>query len=397
MDKISNHIVKLISAYAANEINKNQFNDLKKWLNEAPENQKIFIDYLLFYKKSQRIGFIDSLNVDAAWATVVSQFQRPIDGTAKNLKGRLRILKPTSKVIKYAAVVVLFFGFVFFYQNFYLSRHSEILSSSENITLQLEDGSLEIINLDTSFNIIDPNGNVIGSQSGSQLVYTNQISEETIAYNTLTVPYGKCFQVILSDGTKVDLNAGTSLKYPVKFGKGKNREVFLNGEAYFDVKKDTAHPFVVNANDINIRVLGTRFNLSSYLEDRVINTVLVEGSISIYDQNATYKPETSTLLEPGYKASWDKNKQIIAIEEADIEMHTAWINGRIIFRHVPFNDIIKKLERKYNVTIQNNNEDLGKDIISASFDIETIDQVFSYINEIHPIDYAIKDNTVIIN
>lgn len=397
MDKISDHISKLISAYTTGEIDENQFNDLKKWLNEAPGNKKIFTDYLLFYKKSQRIGFLDGLDADVAWDKVAARFKRPANDNPNKSKVPLRTLRPISRILKYAAVTVLLVGLGYFYQQGYFSDNPEIVTSPDSIVLQLGDGSIEIINSDASSNIVDSKGNVIGAQKKDILVYTNEVSEKVLTYNTLKVPYGKRFQVVLSDGTKVDLNAGTSLKYPIKFMEGKNRQVFLEGEAYFDVVEDIDHPFVVNANDVNVRVLGTKFNISSYPEDSTINTVLIEGSVSLYDKDISYSPETSTLLEPGYQASWDKNRHIINIDEADINTHTAWINGRIIFRHIPFNDVIKKLERQYNITIINNNEALGKDFITASFDIETIEQVFGYINEIHPIEYTIKNDTVIIN
>ena len=138
------------------------------------------------------------------------------------------------------------------------------VSDTESITIQLEDGNTQIINENRTSQLIDKNGNVLGQQSGNQLVYNSDVKNDVLVYNTLTVPYGKQFELQLSDGTNVHLNAGTSLKYPVKFVKGKNREVFLNGEAFFNVAKEVNHPFIVNANEIDVRVLGTQFNISSY-------------------------------------------------------------------------------------------------------------------------------------
>jgi transmembrane sensor len=214
----------------------------------------------------------------------------------------------------------------------------------------------------------------------------------------LTVPFGKRFALLLSDGTKVHLNAGTSLKYPVKFLKGKERKVFLEkGEAYFDVAKDAKHPFVVNNDKINVRVLGTQFNMSSYPEDANITTVLVEGSVSLYASELEYDANKATLLESGFKADWNKSTTSFKVDKADVEIYTAWIDGKIILKHMTFNSIIRKLERHYNVEITNNNKALGEDFITATFDIETIEQVFEVINEIHSIDYKINKNKIIIN
>ncbi|WP_242203581.1 FecR family protein [Aestuariivivens insulae] len=390
MDHISEDILQLISAYTTGEINKGQFSDLKQWLEEAPEHKKIFLKYLHVHKTSQRIGFIDSLDEDQAWSKIEKQLESfNLEAQKPNKIKRLKIIP---RLLKYAAVAVVLISVGYWY----VSNRSNINIPDENITLQLEDGSIEIIKLNNTSNIVDIKGNVIGVQNGNQLAYSDATESETLKYNTLTVPYGKRFEVMLSDGTKVNLNAGTSLKYPVKFIKGKDRQVFLDGEAYFTVAKDKAHPFIVNANNVNVRVLGTQFNMSSYPEDNAISTVLVEGSVSVYDKAQDYNPNTATLLEPGYKADWHKTEHNITIEKADVEVHTAWVKGKIILKHIPFDNIVKKLERHYNVVINNQNTSLGKDFITATFDIETIDQVFKYINELHPIEYTIQNNLITI-
>ncbi|HCO81937.1 MAG TPA: iron dicitrate transport regulator FecR, partial [Arenibacter sp.] len=218
-----------------------------------------------------------------------------------------------------------------------------------------------------------------------------------ITYNTLTVPYGKRFDLLLSDGTQITLNSGTSLKYPVQFLKTKNRQVFLDGEAFFNVAKDSVNPFIVNTNGLNVRVLGTKFNLSSYPEDQYVNTTLLEGSVSVYNKQDTFDSSNASLLEPGFKAEWNKYNKQISVEEADIAMHTDWLNGKIILRHVPFKNIVKKLERHYNVDIVNNNPELDEEMFTASFDVESIDQVFKTFNVTYEMEYKINDRQIIIN
>jgi len=298
-----------------------------------------------------------------------------------------------------AASIVLFIslGIGFSYQNGLFDSEPERIVDVENITIQLEDGTTQIINENTTSRLVDKNGHILGTQNGNQLVYSSEAKKEVLVYNTLTVPFGKRFELQLSDGTNVHLNAGTSLKYPVNFIKGKDRKVFLIGEAYFKVAKDVEHPFIVNTNEIDVRVLGTQFNISSYPEDTQINTVLIEGAVSIYKKDEVYNVETATNLKPGFKATFQKGGSQITTEEADTEMHTAWIDGGIIFRRVPFDKIIKKLERHYNVEIINNNESLNNVEFGASFDIETIEQVFEALNENYNIDYKVEKNKIIIN
>ena len=118
--------------------------------------------------------------------------------------------------------------------------------------------------------------------------------------------------------------------------------------------------------------------------------------MSVYNKDSLYNEDTTLKIEPGFKAILDKNSHEIAIGEADIELHTAWLNGRIIFKHLPFKNIIKKLERHYNVVIINNNRVLENEYFSSSFDIETIEEVFLTFSKTYKIDFKIIDDNQII-
>src|SRR5690606_20172851 len=166
----------------------------------------------------------------------------------------------------------------------------------ESITITLDNGTIETLGIDENKVVRDADGNIIGTHNKSKLTYTGVSKGEELVYNTLNIPYGKQFDVVLSDGTHVFLNSGTSLRYPVTFIKGKDRTVFLSGEAYFEVAKDEGHPFVVDANEIQIEVLGTKFNVSRYPEDSNINTVLVEGSIELQIKGNDATLSVPTLL-----------------------------------------------------------------------------------------------------
>src|SRR5690606_35926115 len=147
------------------------------------------------------------------------------------------------------------------------------------ITLQLDNGKVEVINEDDLRRILDTEGSEVGFQNGNQLNYNKGYGSEKLIYNELNIPNGKKFNLVLSDGTKVSLNSGSSIKFPVQFLPGQNREVTLTGEAYFEVKKDSVDPFIVHVADLKVRVLGTEFNLSSYPEDKEVTAVLVQGSV----------------------------------------------------------------------------------------------------------------------
>jgi transmembrane sensor len=383
---ISKNIQNILTKYLSKQASFSDLERLEEWL-ENSANKEEFINYV-------KINYLVDMNT--------RQFNT--DESEKKLlsfilkEKKIDKLKRVRAFFKYAAaVVILIFG-AYFYNYSTLSNLEGVAIPSDNITLKTNDGNIQIIDEKGSYNIEDDQGNIIGSQKGTELVYQDKEGVEKLSYNTLTVPYGKRFALLLSDGTKVHLNAGTSLKYPVKFLKGKERKVFLEkGEAYFDVAKDAKHPFVVNNDKINVRVLGTQFNMSSYPEDANITTVLVEGSVSLYASELEYDANKATLLESGFKADWNKSTTSFKVDKADVEIYTAWIDGKIILKHMTFNSIIRKLERHYNVEITNNNKALGEDFITATFDIETIEQVFEVINEIHSIDYKINKNKIIIN
>ena len=303
------------------------------------------------------------------------------------------------KYIAIAASVVVLLGVGFLYKQNILNTtpQQKFDFKSTDIVLQLEDGKVQIIHEDNTVQLLDSKGNVVGNQAGNKLVYENNSDLEKVSYNTIKIPYGKKFQLQLSDGTLVHLNSGTTLKYPVKFIVGENRKVFLDGEAFFDVAKDKNHPFIVNADNLNVRVLGTHFNVSNYPEDAATDVVLVEGSVGMYNSNEEFNADKNTILKPGYKGSFNRENATIMTKPVITDIYTSWINGGLTFRNMTFKNIITKLERRYNVTIINKNEKLANEKFNASFKEESIENVMSYFNDIHGINYTIKNNQILIN
>jgi ferric-dicitrate binding protein FerR (iron transport regulator) len=302
------------------------------------------------------------------------------------------------KYISIAASVLVLLGVGFAYKQGFFAKSAEVPFDfkSSDIVLQMEDGSVQVISENGKVQVHDKKGNIIGNQSGDKLVYEKQTDSDKLAYNTLKIPFGKKFRLQLSDGTMVHLNAGTTLKYPVKFIAGENRQVYLDGEAFFDVAKDKKHPFIVNADALNVRVLGTHFNVSNYPEDAVTDVVLVEGSVGMYRSNEEFDASKNTILKPGYKGSFNKENASIFTKPVLTEIYTSWIDGGLTFRNMTFKNIITKLERRYNVTIINKNEKLANEKFNASFKEESIENVMSYFNDVHGINYTIKNNQILI-
>ncbi|MDO6801737.1 DUF4974 domain-containing protein [Wenyingzhuangia sp. 1_MG-2023] len=378
-------IFSLVKSYIDKSLDKDQYVILKTWLEEDKEHQKIFSDYLQVYKKYRQISFLEKIEKESAWLKITSKLNQPVSKSTK-----VKQLFSRVSIYKYAAIFIgIMAGGAFFYN----LTQKTVVSPTE-VALRLTNGTIKTLKTSEPKTILKIECNAV--QLGSHLTYKKtSFDEVAVEYHKITVPYGKVFDIVLSDGTQVKLNSGSSLKYPTQFVAHKNREVLLEGEAYFEVYKDQAHPFVVNANkDINIRVLGTKFNISAYPEDKNISTVLLEGSVSLYPEKNKYNIKNSTLLSPGHMAIWDAEHRNFSVQKTDIEQHTAWLDGKLIFKDTPFKTIRKKLERKYNVQIVNDNLLLEENTFNAVFDSETIEETMEILSRSFGIHYRIKENTI---
>ena len=318
-----------------------------------------------------------------------------------------REIAPTPRINYFKIVykvAAIFIGLIGVY--YFLNKNEPViivkeknLLAEEEIVLKLSNGKTQIIKANGQSKIVDTKGKVIGAQKGTKINYqnTSKTTSEELVFNELNVPYGKTFALVLSDGTEVHLNAGTVLKYPVKFLEGKNRDVYLTGEAYFKVSKDKKHPFVVQSNDLNIRVLGTSFNVSSYSENKNIFTVLVEGAVRLYGKDETYSKEKSKLLTPGREAKWNKENRNIRIKKVNTSLYTSWIDGTLVIEKLKFHQIIKRLERHYNIKIINNNKELANQVFTATFRVENITEVLESFKTNFSFKYEIKGDIITIN
>ena len=308
------------------------------------------------------------------------------------------------RIYRYAAIFIGLVGMFYVFKIATVQQsHTEDTivyePEKEEITLKLANGEVEVVSESAQREILDKQGNVVGLQQGAQITYNHPPAKtpKEIVYNELNVPYGKKFDLVLSDGTKIKLNAGSVIKYPIQFLETGQRKVFLKGEAYFDVFENKDQPFVVNADEVEVEVLGTEFNMSYYPEDTEINTVLVEGSVKVLQKGTMEGAAPATILEPGYKAEWHRGEKKMAVQGVDIDLYTAWTEGRIVFKNIPFKNIRKKLERHYDVTIENNNKVLDEKKYNAAFDIETIEQVLESFSENYAIEYRILDDKIVID
>lgn len=351
----------------------------------SPEEQELIKNLQSNGLLEEALSYAESIDTDENW---------------EELKEKLNADKKTvvinwRNIFQYAAVLLCLLGLVYLFQ-YENGKQNKIDVPSDAIQLVLENGDIQVLSPDREQQIIKKDGEVVASQKNNEINYHSDKSEHKLVYNEIKIPYGKTFKVTLSDGTMVNLNAGSSLKYPVQFINGHKREVVLDGEAFFDVAKDKAHPFIVKTRGVDVKVLGTKFNVSSYKEDTDINTVLIEGSVKLCDANDANK---KAMLVPGEKGTWNSKNTEIAVDQVDTRFYTEWINGEIVFRKTAFRDIIIKLERTYNVTIENNREDILDKKFNASFNknIESIEKVLETMSKIQGFTYTKEGRLIKIN
>ncbi len=231
---------------------------------------------------------------------------------------------------------------------------NDIVPGGNKAVLTLDDGTTII--LDSAANgIISTQGNIeVEKLENGLLAYTingKTISEnEDAFYNTITTPRGGQYQITLSDGTKVWLNAASSIRFPIVF-MGNERKVTVTGEAYFEVAHNTAKPFKIKAADSEVEVLGTHFNINAYDDEAAIKTTLLEGKVKVLalsNQNGVQ----AKFLTPGQQSIIAKSGSINVLSNADTEEAVAWKNGRFQFNSADLKSIFRQISRWYNVDVE---------------------------------------------
>ena len=307
-----------------------------------------------------------------------------------------KIRKKNYKYFGVAAIAICFFSTIMFLD--FLKNDTESLKiiDPSKISLTTSDGEIiDLENLDDQQTKI--NKNTLVNQNANTLYYKNDPTLKEIKYNELKVPYGKVFNIELSDGTLVYLNSGTTLRFPINFLQGLDREVFIEGEAFFEVTKSKLSQFKVSSNNTSVNVYGTKFNFKHFPEDNFSEVILTEGSLGV-SKTSFENDEEIMIIKPGEKAKVLFDEDKIERSRVNAKLYTSWINGRVAFRNESLPNLIKKLERIYNVIIINNNNDITDKKFSATilYKEESINEVLSYLSQVYGLEYQILDNKILI-
>lgn len=215
----------------------------------------------------------------------------------------------------------------------------DVAPGTNKAVLTLANGST--LTLDSAGNQVIQQGATVVHQKNGQLQYDTESNTTAVGYNILTVPRGGQFHVVLPDGSKVWLNAASSLRYPTAF-TGNERLVELQGQGYFEVAKNAQQPFIVKVDEMTVKVLGTSFDVMAYKDEKAINTTLIEGAVKVNDQ----------ILKPGQQASLDNaNGCMYVYNNTDIQQVIAWKTGFFEFDNAKLADIMRQVSRWYDIDI----------------------------------------------
>ena len=373
-------------------------------------------------KGSQRKDLLSQINKDEeareeyrkiknAWALAsstkeMSEYQ--VENLYLNFKKQLdrkhkTYLLLNRSILKYAAILIIalsvgIIGFWDYYKNQKSNVFTSRIESNENgkLQLHLSNGTNIDLEKDDSKIALDSDQKLtIDNEKVIDLTKSSQA--DNLQLNEIVVPFGKKSQLTLEDGTKVWLNAGSRMGFPTKF-KGDKREVSLQGEGYFEVAHNQKVPFYVNAGEISIKVLGTKFDISSYKSDKIVETILLEGSVAIREQSAFSFMKTESILKPNQKASYNRNDgSIIVKEEPNAAYSIAWTEGWFKFHRQSIDEVFDKLQRYYNVQFEFNSEFPKEDLISGKLYLkDSIEQVMLTMEVVAKLKYSIDGNKIFV-
>lgn len=259
-------------------------------------------------------------------------------------------------IYKYVtAACILLSSLIYFTFHYWGEEKPQLTSHSlQHAYLVLDNG--QHINLNQKVNL-DKGGVKITNSESSKIIYTANPNAETATPNKLIVPLGAEKYILqLSDGTIVKMNVGSELTFPSVF-TGDHRIVELSGEAYFDVTHSTI-PFIVRSKNMDVKVLGTTFNMMVYPEEPVINTTLISGKVIVTCHSDKDSITQTAVLTPGMQANYQKEVQRLEINPVDCEYHTAWTKGELSFENASIEEIMRIISRNYNLKIVFDSEEL---------------------------------------
>jgi transmembrane sensor len=356
----------VLCKYLQGETSEEENSVLLKWVNQSKTNEKLFLEMKYIWETSRSGGLLAEIEKNREWEKFLSKIQSANISRVTEKNAKIRSV--FAAIVKIAAVFIMAFVIAWF-----------VLKPKE------------------------------------------KPAENPLSYYEFRTPKGARSEVQLPDGSKVWLNSTSFVRFPNNFS-GNNRKIYLEGEAYFDVKKNESYPMVISTSDINIKVIGTAFNVKSYPGEGTIETTLERGTITLEKKASNSEEKNSIItLQPNQRVTFVKKQGKISLDEirpvntvdsatkklirqekiivsqrVETEKYTAWKDGKIIFDNETFENLSVKLERWFDIKIHIEDESLKKIRFTGTFEKETIEQVLNIMRLTTPIKYTMNKNDIYI-
>lgn len=349
MSQSEERIFYLLQAFTSKTATVTEENELMEWMQKAQEDSELKLYMQSLWSHYDNKTKFDYVNWDNIFEDIM------------NKQKVHSIVTPSKRIpLTRIAAAVLIFLFLSAGAYFYFSNDpqkqiaktdtsesqliNDVAPGGNKAVLTLADGTLIVLDSAANGTLSQQGNTKIIKLNNGKLSYNTLIEKPgEVLYNTISTPKGGQYQIVLADGSKVWLNAASSLHFPTSF-IGKERNVKLTGEGYFEIAKNAIMPFHVSINGMKVEVLGTHFNVNAYVDEPSVKTTLLEGSVKINTGN------TTGLLKPGQQAQVNKEKKLKLVS-ADIEEAVAWKNGFFSFSNADLQTVLRQLARWYNVEV----------------------------------------------
>lgn len=254
------------------------------------------------------------------------------------------------------------------------------VGTGNQAVIVLSDGTKQALKASNSFiDYQSNNGEIVVRKDSNEEKIDNKDISKNAVLNQVVVPYGQRQKILLSDGTLVHLNAGSKLTFPATFS-GKTREVYLKGEGFFEVHKNAKLPFIVKTDNIDIKVLGTTFNVSAYEDEQVTSAVLVEGKVNVTQKNKMFANKQFTI-NPGQGCFYSVTEQKSEVKEVDVNEYVLWKDGLYNFKNQPLSEVINRVHKYYNLSISVVGDTLSNTIVSGKLVLsDNVNEVMQYLS-----------------
>lgn len=392
-DAIVDRIAELVQKIRKNEITPEETKELEQYqkkyagLQEHIEKNLLNADYI-----EKGILFKDSIDTASAYKNFLQ-----LSGQEKKKSSVFVMLRRMAAAAVFITLIVCVYLFFFDNKKEGLAKQ-EIKQFSDTILyppsgnkalLTLASG--EQLILDTAKNgVVAMQGSSAITKNADEIVYKGENEDSQVMMNEISIPNGSSYKLVLADGSKIWLNAATRLRFPNRF-TGKERKIELTGEAFVEVAKNREMPFIVSANGVDIKVLGTSFNVNTYSDNPSINTTtLLEGAVQVS------KNGVATILKPGQQANVSKEGKIETNSNADTYAITSWVRNKFYFENMPLAEAIQILARWYDFKVVYETDLKGKRVTAMMTRTNTANSIFSAIEESCEVDIEVAGKEVFI-